>query len=166
MGSRVWAFIYLFVCMCVPLVSCNLWKKMSWPGELKNTLNKHKGPIFSLKWNKKGDSILTGSVDKTAIVWDAKSGDWKQQFEFHSGIALSNWHDKAYIFYWYHIMKHVWCIWYFAAPTLDVDWRNNVSFATCSTDSTIYVCKVGENRPIKAFSGHQVCSSGFWSFLG
>ncbi|XXG57012.1 hypothetical protein AAC387_Pa03g4282 [Persea americana] len=94
-------------------------------GELKSTLNKHKGPIFSLKWNKKGDSILTGSVDKTAIVWDAKTGEWKQQFEFHS------------------------------APTLDVDWRNNVSFATCSTDSMIYVCKVGENRPIKAFSGHQ-----------
>jgi len=43
-----------------------------------------------------------------------------------------------------------------AAPTLDVDWRNNVSFATCSTDNMIYVCKLGENRPIKTFSGHQV----------
>jgi transducin (beta)-like 1 len=29
-----------------------------------------------------------------------------------------------------------------SAPTLDVDWRNNVSFATCSTDKMIYVCKV------------------------
>ncbi|KAF5942929.1 hypothetical protein HYC85_020571 [Camellia sinensis] len=45
-----------------------------------------------------------------------------------------------------------------SAPTLDVDWRNNVSFATCSTDHMIYVCKVGENRPIKTFSGHQVGS--------
>ena len=43
-----------------------------------------------------------------------------------------------------------------SAPTLDVDWRSNVSFATCSTDNMIYVCKVGENRPIKTFSGHQV----------
>ncbi|KAE8100108.1 hypothetical protein FH972_018035 [Carpinus fangiana] len=94
-------------------------------GELRSTLNKHKGPIFSLKWNKKGDYLLSGSVDKTAIVWDIKTGEWKQQFEFHSG------------------------------PTLDVDWRNNLSFATCSTDSTINVCKVGENRPIKTFSGHQ-----------
>ncbi|KAF3446592.1 hypothetical protein FNV43_RR11772 [Rhamnella rubrinervis] len=94
-------------------------------GELRSTLNKHKGPIFSLKWNKKGDYLLSGSVDKTAIVWDVKTGEWKQQFEFHS------------------------------APTLDVDWRNNVSFATCSTDNMIYVCKVGENRPIKTFSGHQ-----------
>uniref|UniRef100_A0A5B6YHJ6 Putative F-box-like/WD repeat-containing protein TBL1XR1 isoform X1 n=1 Tax=Davidia involucrata TaxID=16924 RepID=A0A5B6YHJ6_DAVIN len=94
-------------------------------GELVSTLNKHKGPIFSLKWNKKGDYLLSGSVDKTAIVWDIKTGEWKQQFEFHS------------------------------APTLDVDWRNNVSFATCSTDNMIYVCKVGENRPTKTFSGHQ-----------
>lgn len=94
-------------------------------GELVSTLNKHKGPIFSLKWNKKGDYILSGSVDKTAIVWDVKTSEWKQQFEFHS------------------------------APALDVDWRNNVQFATCSTDTMIYVCKVGENRPIRTFSGHQ-----------
>ncbi|MCD7470778.1 hypothetical protein HAX54_010888 [Datura stramonium] len=94
-------------------------------GELVSSLNKHKGPIFSLKWNKKGDYLLSGSVDTTAIVWDVKAGGCKQQFEFHSG------------------------------PSLDVDWRNNNSFATCSTDSMIYVCKVGENRPIKTFSGHQ-----------
>ncbi|KAK9285085.1 hypothetical protein L1049_024270 [Liquidambar formosana] len=94
-------------------------------GELRSTLSKHKGPIFSLKWNKKGDYLLTGSCDKTAIVWDVKAEEWKQQFEFHSG------------------------------PTLDVDWRNNVSFATSSTDNMIYVCKIGENRPIKNFAGHQ-----------
>lgn len=46
---------------------------------------KHKGPIFSLKWNKKGDSLLSGSVDKTAIIWDAKTGAVKQQFQYHSG---------------------------------------------------------------------------------
>lgn len=54
-------------------------------GELRSTLSKHKGPIFSLKWNKKGDYLLTGSCDKTAIVWDVKAEEWKQQFEFHSG---------------------------------------------------------------------------------
>lgn len=57
-------------------------------GELKTTLIRHKGPIFSLKWNKKGDYLLSGSVDKTAIVWDIKSGEWKQQFEFHSGTTF------------------------------------------------------------------------------
>ncbi|XP_050906823.1 WD40 repeat-containing protein HOS15 [Lathyrus oleraceus] len=94
-------------------------------GELKSTLIKHKGPIFSLKWNKKGDYILTGSCDTTAILWDVQAEKWKQQFEFHKG------------------------------PTLDVDWRNNVSFATSSTDTMIHVCKIGENHPIKTFAGHQ-----------
>ncbi|XP_004509095.1 WD40 repeat-containing protein HOS15-like isoform X2 [Cicer arietinum] len=94
-------------------------------GELKSTLSKHKGPIFSLKWNKRGDYLLTGSCDKTAIVWDVQAEEWKQQFEFHSG------------------------------PTLDVDWRSNTSFATSSTDNMIYVCKIGETRPVQAFAGHQ-----------
>lgn len=83
-------------------------------GKLKQTLDRHKGPIFALKWNKKGDSLLSGSVDKTAIVWDAKSGEPRQTFDFHT------------------------------APTLDVDWRNNTSFATCSSDKLVHVCKLGE----------------------
>jgi len=93
-------------------------------GELTATLNKHQGPIFSLKWNKKGDYLLSGSVDKTAIIWDAKNGQVLQQFEFHT------------------------------APTLDVDWRNNTSFATCSTDRMIYVCELSKARPLCSFQGH------------
>jgi transducin (beta)-like 1 len=94
-------------------------------GKLRNTLNKHKLPIFSLKWNKKGDCLLTGSVDRTAIIWDARTGEVKQQFEHHT------------------------------APTLDVDWRNNNSFATCSTDQMIYVCKLGEEKHIRKFEGYK-----------
>ncbi len=54
-------------------------------GELRNTLAAHKGPIFSLKWNRKGTLLLSGSVDKTAIIWDGRNGEVKQQFEFHTG---------------------------------------------------------------------------------
>lgn len=54
-------------------------------GEIRNTLAKHKGPIFSLKWNKRGDYLLSGSVDKTAIIWDTRTGEVKQQFEYHTG---------------------------------------------------------------------------------
>jgi len=93
-------------------------------GQLKNTLAKHKGPIFSLKWNKSGDYLLSASVDKTSIIWDAKNGELKQHFECHT------------------------------APTLDVDWRDNTSFASCSSDKMIYVCQLGEDRPIKSFVGH------------
>lgn len=92
-------------------------------------LNRHRGPIFSLKWNKKGEYLLSGSVDKTAIIWNAKSGEVEQVFEFHT------------------------------APTLDVDWKDDTSFATCSTDKMIYVCELGKPRPVKTFQGHTVPSS-------
>jgi WD40 repeat protein len=73
-GFRHWSLFWIWSC-----------GGYLWLGELKSTLSKHKGPIFSLKWNKRGDYILTGSCDQTAIVWDVKAEEWKQQFEFHSG---------------------------------------------------------------------------------
>ena len=33
-------------------------------GDLASTLGQHKGPIFALKWNKKGNFILSAGVDK------------------------------------------------------------------------------------------------------
>ena len=41
-----------------------------------------------------------------------------------------------------------------AAPTLDVDWRDNTSFASCSTDKHIYVCQMGQPQPLMRFEGH------------
>lgn len=93
-------------------------------GSLLHSLNEHSGPIFSLKWNKSGTVLLSGSVDKTAVAWDAESGAARQRFAFH------------------------------AAPTLDVDWRDDTQFATSSMDHMIYVCELGKERPIKAFKGH------------
>lgn len=54
-------------------------------GICQHTLTGHSGPIFSLRWNKRGDLLLTGSVDKSAIVWNVKTGKFVQQFSFHSG---------------------------------------------------------------------------------
>lgn len=93
-------------------------------GTLERTLGQHKGPIFALKWNKKGNYILSAGVDKTTIIWDAVTGKAKQQFPFHQ------------------------------APALDVDWQNNTCFASCSTDKSIHVCKLGHDRPVKTFDGH------------
>ncbi|CAF87735.1 unnamed protein product, partial [Tetraodon nigroviridis] len=41
-----------------------------------------------------------------------------------------------------------------AAPALDVDWQSNNTFASCSTDMCIHVCKLGQDRPVKTFQGH------------
>ncbi|GAB6020214.1 Transducin (beta)-like 1 X-linked receptor 1 [Chamberlinius hualienensis] len=93
-------------------------------GRLASTLGQHKGPIFALKWNKKGNYILSAGVDKTTIIWDASSGHCTQQFAFHT------------------------------APALDVDWQTNTSFASCSTDQCIHVCRLGQDKPLKTFQGH------------
>jgi len=98
----------------------------SMEGKLVHILKGHKGPIFSLKWNKKGNYLLSGSYDKTTIVWDVSSvsGHIKQQFEDHQ------------------------------APALDVDWKDDNTFASCSTDKTVHICQVGHNFPLKTYSGH------------
>ncbi|XP_067625951.1 F-box-like/WD repeat-containing protein ebi [Eurosta solidaginis] len=98
-----------------------IWKT---DGRLASTLGQHKGPIFALKWNKRGNFILSAGVDKTTIIWDASTGQCTQQFSFHN------------------------------APALDVDWQTNVSFASCSTDQRIHVCRLGSDVPIKTFKGH------------
>lgn len=95
-------------------------------GHLSNTLGQHKGPIFALKWNKRGNYILSAGVDKTTIIWNAQTGESTQQFSFHN------------------------------APALDVDWQTNSSFASCSTDQQIHVCRLGHDKPTKTFIGHLV----------
>eukprot|EP00168_Porphyra_purpurea_P008598 TRINITY_DN2096_c0_g1_i1.p1 TRINITY_DN2096_c0_g1~~TRINITY_DN2096_c0_g1_i1.p1 ORF type:complete len:373 (+),score=141.81 TRINITY_DN2096_c0_g1_i1:38-1120(+) len=94
-------------------------------GVLQRVLKAHRGPLFSLKWNKPGNYLLSGSVDRTTVVWDATSGVAVKQFCFH------------------------------ASPTVDVDWRDDVSFASCSTDKMIYVCALGADTPVRTFEGHK-----------
>ena len=94
-------------------------------GQLRHLMSQHRGPIFALKWNKKGNYILTGSLDHTTIVWDTATGEAKQQHEVHTGAVL------------------------------DVDWLDNSTFATSSSDGKIYVCKVGTQEPLKVFTGHE-----------
>ncbi|KAJ3297569.1 hypothetical protein HK104_000367 [Borealophlyctis nickersoniae] len=93
-------------------------------GNLKFTLRKHTGPIFTLCWNKKGDLLLT-AADTTAIVWDSKTGEPRQQFQFQP------------------------------AATLDVGWKDDLTFAKCGQEPTIYVCQLGLVAPLRQFKGHQ-----------
>ena len=88
-------------------------------GNLISDLRGHTGPIFALKWNRNGKYILSAGVDKTTIIWDAANAEIKQQFPFHE------------------------------APALDVDWKDDSTFASCSTDKVIHVCQIGRNVPIK-----------------
>ncbi|CBY15962.1 unnamed protein product, partial [Oikopleura dioica] len=94
-------------------------------GKLVSDLHGHTGPIFALKWNKNGKYILSAGVDRTTIIWDAANAEIKQQFPFHE------------------------------APALDVDWKDDTIFASCSTDKKIHVCQMGRSTPVITFTGHE-----------
>uniref|UniRef100_A0ACB8FIE9 Transducin beta-like n=1 Tax=Sphaerodactylus townsendi TaxID=933632 RepID=A0ACB8FIE9_9SAUR len=95
-------------------------------GNLASTLGQHKGPIFALKREQKGEfHILSAGVDKTTIIWDAHTGEAKQQFPFH------------------------------LSPCSGVDWQNNIAFLhPARFDMCIHVCRLGCERPVKTFQGH------------
>src|SRR5690242_15137941 len=40
------------------------------------------------------------------------------------------------------------------APVLDVDWKNDSCFASCSTDKSIIVCELKQDNYIRKFEGH------------
>ena len=81
-------------------------------GDQKLLLSEHTGPVFSLKWNKSSTRILSGSYDRRNIVWDPNTGAIIKSYSLHS------------------------------APVLDVDWRDDDVFATCSSDMAIHVCSL------------------------
>ncbi|KAJ1561803.1 Transducin (beta)-like 1 X-linked receptor 1, partial [Cladochytrium tenue] len=81
----------------------------------------HKNDVFVCSWNPKYPVVATGS----AVVWDAVSGECRQQFVFHE------------------------------SPVLDVDWKDDITFASCGADRAVFVCKVGNHEPIRSFVGHK-----------
>ncbi|KAG1670241.1 F-box-like/WD repeat-containing protein TBL1XR1-A [Nymphon striatum] len=172
-------------------------------GRLASTLGQHKGPIFALKWNKRGNYILSAGVDKVMtndevtemllednkelsneILSNWKHFNWKKKIETSCTIApIRTFNIKRLSEAFDHVKKAmeifekkkiqitkevqktsiIWdpssgsCTQQFAfhqAPALDVDWQSNTSFASCSTDQCIHVCKLGVDRPIKTFQGH------------
>ncbi|XP_015782774.1 F-box-like/WD repeat-containing protein TBL1XR1 [Tetranychus urticae] len=92
--------------------------------QLVHELNGHRAPVLSVKWNEKGSYLLTASEDKTTIVWSATTGKAVQYYKCHT------------------------------KSVLEIDWRSNSSFASCSSDKTIQILKVGEPYPTKTFKGH------------
>lgn len=95
-------------------------------GELLNLQRPHKGPMFSLKWNPRGTHLLTAGVDKTVTLWDTATYDLLHRYHYHT------------------------------QPVLEIDWRDNDVFATCSSDKTVQVCRLGDPEPIKKWDAHRL----------
>eukprot|EP01038_Epipyxis_sp_PR26KG_P005151 gene5151-7171_t len=111
-------------------------------GRLKMFMREHSGPVYSLKYSKSGNYILSGSFDRRAIVWSTKTGLVVKSYSLHSD------------------------------PVMDVDWRDEDVFATCSIDKSIQICRVSspDSNPIVKLLGHKnevnaVCWSPSGQFL-
>ena len=105
-------------------------------GTLVHTLRGHQGPIFSLKWNRKGNFLLSGSYDKTIIVWNLDNGNGSSDEKENATHFIE------------HQFKH------HDAPALDVDWKDDTTFASCSSDRTVHIYDINVDSPIKVYSGH------------
>jgi hypothetical protein len=53
-------------------------------GTLEQVLNEYTAPVFTLRWNKRGDLVITGSADPGTKVLDADTWLVKQTFTPHS----------------------------------------------------------------------------------
>ena len=105
-------------------------------GALIHTLRGHQGPIFSLKWNRRGNYLLSGSYDKTIIVWNVSA--------LTSGVS-GDMNARGYIQHQFRDHE---------APALDVDWKDDTTFASCSTDRTVHIYNVDIEHPLKVYRGH------------
>jgi len=119
----------------------------------------HQGPICSVKWNQRGNKILTGGIDGWAGVWcptenprvKTESKDVKDSGEpdnMETDDIPAGKTDTVNILNPKHQFR------FHQGAILDVDWKNNFQFASCGIDSMIYVCELAKEKPIRTMSGH------------
>lgn len=92
---------------------------------MKHIFQYHNGPVFATRWSKKSLFLLSASFDKTVVVWDATTETKKQQLKLHED------------------------------PILDASWKDDSTFATCSSDMSICVARVGETKADLVLRGHK-----------
>ncbi|XP_055821413.1 WD40 repeat-containing protein HOS15-like [Solanum dulcamara] len=132
---------------------------------LESRATEKKNDVTSLDWNREGTLLATGSYDGQAKIWN-RSGELVSTLKKHKGPIISLKWNKQGDYLLSGSIDTTVVVWnvksgeskqldFHSGPSLDVAWRNNDSFATSSADKMIYVCKVGENKAVKTFSGHQ-----------
>ena len=55
--------------------SVRIWDASS--GELLKTLTRHDGPVFAVAFSSDGGTLAAGGDDNKLILWDSKTGDFK-----------------------------------------------------------------------------------------
>ena len=146
-------------------------------GKLLRTLTKHKGPIFSIKWNRTGarrpharrrtrrrppTTRARARVSLPQASTCSRGRSTRRRLCGTPRRAPSSSSSPSTI-----SLRSTFAARHSAGacrgatlltrcPSLpQVDWRDETSFASCSTDKMVYVCKVGQDSYLKCFEGHQ-----------
>ncbi|KAI8882141.1 WD40 repeat-like protein [Backusella circina FSU 941] len=120
--------------------------------------------VTALDWNPSGTLLATGSYDGQARIWTVE-GKLLFTMSRHKGPIFSlKWNKKGDLILsgsadtttivWDAETGEMKQQFEFHSPILDVDWVDNKTFASCSTDKTIQVCRMGSDQPIKTWVGH------------
>lgn len=84
-------------------------------GKREHQLRQHDGPVSSVRWNSRGNYLLSTGIDGVTILWDIGKAAPKFKFTDHNG------------------------------PVLDCDWRSDSAFVSCSADKTICLGHTNSN---------------------
>lgn len=76
----------------------------------------HNGPIFSVKWNPSANLVITCGVDSSVCLWRLS----EKSLKF---LGKSTHHSD---------------------PVLEVDWKDDHIFASCSSDKSVQICRISE----------------------
>ena len=95
-------------------------------GDLLTMFNAHQGPIFQMQWSPSGAHLVSVGSNPPVVLWDYLTRQIHSSFDHHS------------------------------APALDIDWRDDSIFASCSSDGKILLYHISTpDKPILALEGHR-----------
>ena len=96
--------------------------------ELNKTLKCHELPLTNCAFNKNGNMFLTGSYDRTCIIWDTETGDLLQKLIGHQNVVYT--------------------------ISFNLPYANKV--ATGSFDHTAKIWNVADGKCDTTFTGHDL----------
>ena len=96
--------------------------------ELKKTLRCHELPLTNCAFNKNGNMFITGSYDRTCIIWDTETGNLLQKLSGHQNVVYT--------------------------ISFNLPYANKVG--TGSFDHTAKIWNVADGKCDTTFSGHEM----------
>jgi transducin (beta)-like 1 len=118
-------------------------------GQCLFSSEKHRGPVFSLKFNPSGSYLLSCGLDQTILLW--KTDFQNSTFEFIKSFSFHNGFNS-------------YCVYLLLGTVLDLSWKNDSTFASCGVDKKVCIGDVSKDEPISTYEEHSLdINSVEWS---